>query len=99
MRTNRSVLAYGGSAELALIAGVPFYNSPGNHEGWSRNTQAFTQAPRAASRGGLGGSAAALAGKGAVYAEIGKHIFAAIDASPGALRIQILDKHGRDRAG
>ncbi len=33
------------SQELALIAEVPFFNTPGNHEEWSRNTRAFTQAP------------------------------------------------------
>jgi hypothetical protein len=31
--------------ERALIARVPFFNSPGNHEKWSPNTKAFTQAP------------------------------------------------------
>lgn len=31
--------------ELALIAEVPFFNTVGNHEGWSQNTKAFTQAP------------------------------------------------------
>ncbi|MEK6756203.1 MAG: metallophosphoesterase [Bacteroidota bacterium] len=35
--------------ELALIARVPFFNAPGNHEGWSDNTKAFTQAPASAS--------------------------------------------------
>jgi len=35
--------------ELALIANVPFYNAPGNHEGWKENTKAFTQAPSSAS--------------------------------------------------
>lgn len=35
--------------ELALIANVPFYNTPGNHEGWKENTKAFTQAPSSAS--------------------------------------------------
>lgn len=35
--------------QLALIASVPFFNAPGNHEGWSRNTRAFTRAPRSAS--------------------------------------------------
>jgi len=29
--------------ELALIAQVPFMNAVGNHEGWSPNTQAFTE--------------------------------------------------------
>jgi predicted phosphodiesterase len=32
-------------SERALIANVPFFNTPGNHEKWSQNTQAFTQAP------------------------------------------------------
>ena len=31
--------------ELALIARVPFFNAPGNHEGWKENTKAFTQSP------------------------------------------------------
>jgi predicted phosphodiesterase len=31
--------------QLSLIANVPFYNAPGNHEGWTVNTKAFTQAP------------------------------------------------------
>jgi predicted phosphodiesterase len=31
--------------ELALISRVPFYNAPGNHEGWKTNTKAFTRAP------------------------------------------------------
>jgi hypothetical protein len=31
--------------ELALIANVPFFNATGNHELWSKNTKAFTQAP------------------------------------------------------
>ena len=31
--------------QLALSARVPFFNSPGNHEGWKENTKAFTQAP------------------------------------------------------
>ncbi len=35
--------------ELALIARVPFFNATGNHEGWSANTKAFTQAPTSAS--------------------------------------------------
>ena len=33
------------SNERALIAHVPFFNTPGNHEKWSQNTRAFTQAP------------------------------------------------------
>jgi predicted phosphodiesterase len=33
------------SDERALIAHVPFFNTPGNHEKWSQNTKAFTQAP------------------------------------------------------
>jgi predicted phosphodiesterase len=35
--------------ELALIARVPFFNTPGNHEKWSTNTKAFTQAPSSSS--------------------------------------------------
>jgi predicted phosphodiesterase len=35
--------------ELALIAQVPFFNVPGNHEGWTQNTKAFTQSPASAS--------------------------------------------------
>jgi predicted phosphodiesterase len=35
--------------ELALISRVPFFNTPGNHEGWKENTRAFTQAPSSAS--------------------------------------------------
>jgi len=35
--------------ELALIAGVPFFNTPGNHEKWTPNTIAFTQAPSSSS--------------------------------------------------
>ena len=31
--------------ELALIDHVPFFNTPGNHEKWTQNTRAFTQAP------------------------------------------------------
>jgi predicted phosphodiesterase len=31
--------------ELALISRVPFFNTPGNHEKWTENTKAFTQAP------------------------------------------------------
>jgi acid phosphatase type 7 len=31
--------------ERSLIANVPFFNTPGNHEKWSQNTKAFTQAP------------------------------------------------------
>ncbi|MCX6344425.1 MAG: metallophosphoesterase family protein [Armatimonadetes bacterium] len=33
--------------ELALSASAPFFNTPGNHEGWSQNTKAFTQSPLA----------------------------------------------------
>lgn len=29
--------------ELSLIANVPFFNTPGNHEDWAQNTKAFTQ--------------------------------------------------------
>jgi len=36
-------------AELWLISHVPFFNTPGNHEGWGTNTKAFTQAPSSAS--------------------------------------------------
>ena len=35
--------------ELALIARVPFYNTPGNHERWSENTRAFTESPASGS--------------------------------------------------
>ena len=35
--------------ELALIARVPFFNTVGNHEKWTPNTRAFTQAPSSAS--------------------------------------------------
>ncbi|MGE5550438.1 MAG: metallophosphoesterase [Bacteroidota bacterium] len=35
--------------QMALAAGVPFFNAPGNHEGWTINTKAFTQAPASAS--------------------------------------------------
>ncbi|MCX6132759.1 MAG: metallophosphoesterase [Ignavibacteriales bacterium] len=35
--------------ELALIAEVPFFNTPGNHERWTQNTRAFTQAPESPS--------------------------------------------------
>lgn len=31
--------------EIALITHVPFFNTTGNHEKWSPNTKAFTQAP------------------------------------------------------
>lgn len=31
--------------ELDLISFIPFYLAPGNHEGWSQNTKAFTKAP------------------------------------------------------
>ena len=31
--------------ELDLISRVPFFLSPGNHEGWGKNTRAFTQQP------------------------------------------------------
>ncbi len=31
--------------QLAESARIPFFNAPGNHEGWSTNTKAFTQAP------------------------------------------------------
>lgn len=35
--------------ELELISRVPFFLSPGNHEGWSENTKAFTRPPDSAS--------------------------------------------------
>lgn len=35
--------------ELDLISRVAFFLSPGNHEGWSDNTKAFTQQPDSAS--------------------------------------------------
>ena len=35
--------------QLALAAEVPFFNAVGNHERWTVNTQAFTQAPESAS--------------------------------------------------
>jgi hypothetical protein len=35
--------------ELSLISKTPFFNTPGNHEGWSLNTKAFTQAPESGS--------------------------------------------------
>lgn len=35
--------------ELSLIARVPFFNAPGNHEGWKENTKAFTQSPASGS--------------------------------------------------
>jgi hypothetical protein len=35
--------------ELELISRVPFFLSPGNHEGWPGNTKAFTQQPGSAS--------------------------------------------------
>jgi len=35
--------------ELALDAVTPFFNAPGNHEGWTQNTQAFTQSPASGS--------------------------------------------------
>jgi hypothetical protein len=35
--------------ELALDGQVPFYLSPGNPEGWGRNTMAFTRSPQSAS--------------------------------------------------
>jgi predicted phosphodiesterase len=31
--------------QLDLISQVPFFNSPGNHEGWSENARAFLQNP------------------------------------------------------
>lgn len=35
--------------ERSLIAHVPFFNTPGNHEKWSQNTKAFTHAPESPS--------------------------------------------------
>jgi hypothetical protein len=35
--------------ELALICQVPFFEAPGNHEGWNQNTMAFTHSPMSAS--------------------------------------------------
>jgi 3',5'-cyclic AMP phosphodiesterase CpdA len=35
--------------ERGLIGRVPFFNAPGNHEGWDTNTVAFTHAPPSAS--------------------------------------------------
>lgn len=35
--------------ELNLSSQVPFFNTPGNHEKWSKNTRAFTQAPESKS--------------------------------------------------
>jgi len=32
-------------SERRLISEVPFFNAPGNHEGWTQNTKAFTHAP------------------------------------------------------
>ncbi|MCX6343507.1 MAG: metallophosphoesterase family protein [Armatimonadetes bacterium] len=37
------------SNQLALIAKVPFFNAPGNHETWGTNTQATAQAPTSSS--------------------------------------------------
>jgi acid phosphatase type 7 len=37
------------SNERSLIAHVPFFNTPGNHEKWLQNTKAFTQAPASSS--------------------------------------------------
>ena len=34
--------------EQALISHVPFFNAPGNHEGWTTNTRAFTRSPASA---------------------------------------------------
>lgn len=35
--------------ELYTIAQIPFFNAPGNHEGWGTTTKAFHQAPASAS--------------------------------------------------
>jgi predicted phosphodiesterase len=32
-------------SELILDGSVPFFNTVGNHEGWTQNTEAFTEAP------------------------------------------------------
>jgi predicted phosphodiesterase len=36
-------------SECKLISHVPFFLTPGNHEGWKQNTKAFTQAPQSGS--------------------------------------------------
>ena len=35
--------------QLQLISQVPYFNTPGNHEGWGINAKAFTQNPESAS--------------------------------------------------
>ncbi|MEI6434923.1 MAG: metallophosphoesterase [Bacteroidota bacterium] len=35
--------------QLTFASCVPFFNSPGNHEGWKQNTKAFTENPVSAS--------------------------------------------------
>ena len=35
--------------QLALASQVPFFNTPGNHEGWEQNTRAFTHNPESGS--------------------------------------------------
>jgi predicted phosphodiesterase len=35
--------------ELSLISKVPFFNAPGNHEGWTTNPKAFIQSPTSSS--------------------------------------------------
>jgi hypothetical protein len=35
--------------QLELISVVPFFNTPGNHEGWSQNAKTFTRNPESAS--------------------------------------------------
>jgi predicted phosphodiesterase len=35
--------------QLAFASQVPFFNTPGNHEGWEQNTKAFTQNPQSGS--------------------------------------------------
>jgi acid phosphatase type 7 len=37
------------SDQLNFASQVPFFNAPGNHEGWEQNTRAFTQSPASAS--------------------------------------------------
>jgi hypothetical protein len=35
--------------QLNVITKIPFFNSPGNHEGWTQNTRTFTQSPLSSS--------------------------------------------------
>jgi len=48
-KTEFFLTGYNPSNELAFIGKTPFFNAPGNHEGWSTNTQAFTYAPASSS--------------------------------------------------